>query len=259
DTQEANVLQGGLFDFGHDGEVSHAASHQEPALVAAPAWSIRERLMNEKAALGFFLSGHLFDQHAAEVRRFARRAIADLCEAREPQLVAGIVGEMRVVNGHRGRVAIFKLDDGSEGIEAVVGEDLLDAQRELLREDELLIVQGRVQPDRFAGGLRLNVAQVWDLAAARARFGRFLTVALDGGPPPVADLVRTWPARRLETDAGDIVHGLAVRLHLQRATACADIDLGDEARFWPSEEALQRWRTLAGDGRAEIIYDASSA
>jgi DNA polymerase-3 subunit alpha len=136
----------------------------------------------------------------------------------------------------------------------VVGEELLDAHRDQLREDELLIVQGRVQPDRFAGGLRLNVAQVWDLAGARARFGRFLAVAVGGGPPPVADLLRTWPPRRVETEAGDIVHGLPVRLHLQRASACADIDLGDEARFWPSDEALQRWRTLAGDGRAEVVY-----
>jgi DNA polymerase-3 subunit alpha len=74
----------------------------------------------------------------------------------------------------------------------------------------------------------------------------------------VADLLLTWPPRRVETDAGDIVHGLPVRLHLQRASACADIDLGDEARFWPSDEALQRWRTLAGDGRAEVVYEGAA-
>jgi DNA polymerase-3 subunit alpha len=49
-----------------------------------------------------------------------------------------------------------------------------------------------------------------------------------------------------------------VRLHLKRAQACADIDLGDEARFWPSDEALQRWRTLAAGQRAEIVYDATA-
>ena len=45
--------------------------HEEPALVAAEPWSIKERLTLEKAALGFYLSGHLFDQSADEVRRFA--------------------------------------------------------------------------------------------------------------------------------------------------------------------------------------------
>ncbi|MDH5339461.1 MAG: DNA polymerase III subunit alpha [Rubrivivax sp.] len=257
ETQEANALQGGLFDFGD----SHAASHQEPALVAVDPWTVRERLMQEKSALGFFFSGHLFEQDAPEVRRFARRAIADLVDAREPQLVAGIVGEMRVVNGQRGRVGIFKLDDGSERIESVVNEDLLDAHREALREDELVIVQGKVQPDRFAGGLRLNVQQVWDLPAARVRFGRHLAVVLNGqtqAAPPVAELVGECPPRRVDTDAGDLTQGLQVLLRLKRAHACADIELGDAARFWPSNEALRRWRALAQDGQAEIVYEPSA-
>ena len=255
DTQEANALQGGLFDFGD----SHAASHQEPALVAAEAWDIKERLMQEKAAIGFFLSGHLFDACRDEVRRFCRRPIAELQESREPQLLAGIVGELRVVNGNRGRVGIFQLDDGSETIEAVVNEELLDSQRELLREDELLIVQGKVQPDRFAGGLRLNVLAVWDLAGARARFGRHLAVqtrGLPGGVAPLADLVRTWPARCVDSEAGELVQGLGVRLRLQRPGAAGELDLGDAARFWPCDEALLRWRQVAG-GPAEVVYDAA--
>jgi DNA polymerase-3 subunit alpha len=251
ETQAAHADQGGLFDFAE----SHAASTQEPALVAAEAWSIKERLTLEKAALGFYLSGHLFEQSAAEVRLFAKRRIADLADSREPQLLAGIVSELRVVNGQRGRVAIFKLDDGSEYIEAVANEELLDANRERLREDELVIVQGKVQPDRFAGGLRLNVNQLWDLPAARARFGKYLAVAVNGKAPPVADVIRTWPAKKLATEQGETQQGLAIRLHLERQAVVAELDLGDAARFWPSDEALARWKTLAHEGRAAVVYD----
>ncbi len=105
-----------------------ARARQEPPLVAAREWSIKERLTLEKSALGFYLSGHLFDQSAAEVRRFAKLRIADLIDTREPLLLAGIVGDLRVVNGQRGRVAIFKLDDMSDSIEAVANEELLDRQ-----------------------------------------------------------------------------------------------------------------------------------
>ena len=35
---------------------------QEPALVAAEPWGVKERLTQEKTAIGFYLSGHLFDQ-----------------------------------------------------------------------------------------------------------------------------------------------------------------------------------------------------
>jgi len=251
DAQVAHQSQSGLFDFGD----SHAASTQEPALVAVPAWDVRERLSHEKSALGFYLSGHLFQQGEAEVRRFAKKRIADLVDSREPVLLAGVVMDLRLVNSQRGRVAIFTFDDMSESIEAVVGEDLLDKVRDLLREDELLVVQGKVQPDRFAGGLRLNVQQLWDLPAARARFGRYLAVAVNGGVPPLADVLRQWPVRRITTDQGTTTLGLPVRLAIERAEAVAELDLGDEGRFWPSDEALARWKALAHGGHAAIVYE----
>jgi DNA polymerase-3 subunit alpha len=259
DTQAAHADQGGLFDFGDEGGDVHGASTQEPALLRAEPWSIKERLTLEKTALGFYLSGHLFDQSADEVRRFARRSIADLMDSREPQLLAGIVSDLRVINGQRGRVAIFKLDDKSEPIEAVANEELLNANRDLLKDDELVIVQGKVQPDRFSGGLRLTVAQIWDLAAARCRFGKYLRVAVNGSVPPVAEVLRDFPSRRIATEQGELTQGLTVRLQLHRthadAGASGELDLGDSARFYPTDAALDRWRAGAHLGEAVVIYD----
>ncbi|MBA2722211.1 MAG: DNA polymerase III subunit alpha [Methylibium sp.] len=253
DSQAAHAEQSGLFDFGADDEDQHAASTKEPELVAAEPWSIRQRLMLEKQALGFYLSGHLFDESAEEVRRFCKRRIDDLLDSREPQLLAGIVTELRVVNGQRGRVAIFKLDDKSDQIEAVVAEDLLSANRELLAEDELVIVQGRVQPDRFSGGVRLNVQQLWSLAAARCKFARFLRVAVNGSAPGLSELLREFPPRSVRTEQGSLTEGLAVRLLLQRHSIQGEVDLGDEGRFFPSDAALARWKSSAV--QAVVIYD----
>ena len=255
ETQAANALQAGLFDFGPNDDDRHGSSTQEPALVHVPAWDVRERLINEKAALGFYLSGHLFDACRDEVRRFARRPIAELVDSREPQLLAGIVTDPRTVGSQRGRVVIFKLDDGSEAIEAVANEELFEQRREIAQEDQLIIVQGKLQPDRFSGGLRLSVTQVWDLPAARARFGRYVAVDIHGGLPPVADLLRLWPARRVDSEQGELVQGLAVRLRLRRREATAELDLGEDARFWPSDEALGRWRSIAHSGAATIVYE----
>ncbi len=139
----------------------------------------------------------------------------------------------------------------------MANDEIFEERRELASEDQLLIVQGKLQPDRFSGGLRLNVQAVWDLAAARARFGRYLSVALNGGVPPVADVLRLWPAKRSAGEFGeaDLVQGLAVRFKLQRPGAVGELDLGDAARFWPSDEALGRWRSIAHDGAAQIVYD----
>jgi DNA polymerase-3 subunit alpha len=255
DAQEANALQAGLFDFGPDDKDAHGSSAQEPQLAHAEPLTLRERLTLEKAALGFHFSGHLFDEHGEELRRFVRKRIADLVDSRDTQLLAGIVKALRFVVGRQGRAAIFRLDDGSESIEAVVNEDLLDAAREVLVEDAVLVAQGRVQFDRFNGGLRFTVGTLWDLPAARARFGRYLAVAVDGVPPPVGEVIRTWPARRVQTEQGELTQGLGVHLQLQRERASAELDLGTDARFWPTDEALARWRQVAHGGNAGIVYE----
>ncbi len=253
DTQAANANQGGLFDF--DDGPAHGASTNEPQLVACVPWSIKEQLTQEKSALGFYLSGHLFDQSADEVRTFAKRQIADLIDSREPQVLAGIVTDLRVVNGQRGRVALFKLDDKSEAIETMATEELLNANKEWLKDDELIIVLGKVQPDRFSGGMRLNVQQIWDLAAARCRFGKYLRVDVNGSVPPVAEVLREFPAKRVSTEHGELTQGLAVRLRLKRQRASAELDLGDTARFYPTDAALERWRIGAGEASAMIVYE----
>jgi DNA polymerase-3 subunit alpha len=257
DNQAAHADQGGLFDFGDSG--GHGSSTQEPELVPVAPWSIKERLTHEKTAIGFYLSGHLFDECAAEVRQFAKRRIADLIDSREPQLLAGIVSDLRFVNGQRGRVAIFKLDDKSEVIEAVANEELINANKELWKDDELLVVQGKVQPDRFSGGLRLNVQQAWDLGTSRCRFGRYLRVAVNGKAPPVAELLREFPPRRQNTEQGDLVQGLPVRLLLERKNpvlaAQGELDLGEDSRFFPSDAALARWRDGSHGQSAVVVYE----
>jgi len=190
------------------------------------------------------------------VRRFARRSIDDLIDSREPQLIAGIVSDFRTINGQRGKLAIFKLDDKSGVIEATADEAVWNTHRNLLKDDELVIVMGKLQPDRFNGGHRLSVNQVWDLATARCRFGKFLRVAVNGKAPDIQRILREFPARRESTEHGDLLRGLPVRLALKREGAQAEIQLGDEARFFPSDAALASWIAQADQGLAQIVYEA---
>ncbi|MBI5927616.1 MAG: DNA polymerase III subunit alpha, partial [Aquabacterium sp.] len=257
DTLVANADQGGLFDFGD----SHAASTNEPELVPTEPWTLKERLSLEKTAIGFYLSGHLFDEAESEVRRFARQRIGDLKDSRDPQVVSGIISELRIINGTRGRVAIFKLDDKSDVIEAVANQDTLDANKDLLKDDELVIIQGKVQTDRFSGGLRLNVQQVFSLAAARCRYARFVRVQAKDQKFPIADVLREFPARRIEApqpDLPDTVQGLPVRVIIERRTldiaARAEMELGDAARVYPSDQAMQRFKELMPEAQATVVY-----
>ncbi len=253
----ANANQGGLFDM--LGDDSHGSSTQEPELVEVMPWGIKERLLLEKTAVGFFLSGHLFDAVEREVRQFAGRKIDDLIDSRESMVLAGIVSDLRIINGQRGKVAIFKLDDKSGVMEATADESLINSAKHLLKDDELIIVTAKMQADRFSGGFRLKIEQIMDLGAARCRYGKYLRVAVNGRAPDIARLVREFPAQREQTELGDLVRGLPVRLVLERRHealgARAELALGDGAKFFPTDAALASWMAQADQGQARIVYD----
>ena len=250
--QAANADQVGLFDMGDD---SHGSSTQEPDLVHATPWGVKERLTLEKTAIGFFLSGHLFDEVAGEVRRFAKLHIGDLVDSRDSLVLAGIVTELRVINGQRGRLGLFKLDDKSGVIEAAADENLLNLHRNLLKDDEFIVVQAVAQPDRFTGGIRLKIQQVWSLADARCRFGKYLHVTVNGQAPNVRQLLSDFPARTEYTEAGDVIKGLRVRMRLLRDGAHCDLQLGEQARFFPTDAALASWAANAHEQQASVVYE----
>ena len=253
----ANANQGGLFDM--MGDDAHGSSTQEPELVDVLPWGVKEQLTHEKTAVGFYLSGHLFDAVEREVRLFAKRKIDELIDSREPQLLAGIVSDLRIINAQRGKLAIFKLDDKSAMMEATADEAMINANRHLFKDDELIIVMAKMQVDRFSGGYRLSIQQVWDLPSARCRFGKFLRVSVNGRSPEVARLVKDFPPQREMTEQGELLRGLPVRLKLERrgdkVAAAAELLLGDQAKFFPSDAALSSWIAQADQGKAEIVYE----
>ena len=55
-------------------------------------------------------------------------------------------------------------------------------------------------------------------------------------------------------EQGDIVLGLPVRLLLSRSSVCAELDLGSDGRFYPSDAALARWRA-GTHGQAAVVYE----
>jgi len=252
--QQANVNQGGLFDM-MGGDDDHGSSTQEPDLVETLSWGVKEQLTLEKTALGFYLSGHLYDDVEPEISKFIKRRLVDVGDSKDPQLVAGIVTDFRIINGQRGKQGLFKLDDGTHVLEASVSEALMNVNRNLFKDDELVIIQGKVQNDRFSGGLRLQVNQIWDLATARCRFGKYLRVAVNGKTPDIHALVRDFPAQRDTSEEGELVRGLSVRLSLLREAVTVELSLDERAKFFPTDAALRCWVTQAHEGRAVVVYD----
>ncbi|MDH1428597.1 DNA polymerase III subunit alpha [Comamonas aquatica] len=254
--QLANANQGGLFDM--MGDDAQGSSTQEPALAEVLPWGVKERLTQEKLAVGFYLSGHLFDEVEHEVRNFLRTPLSELGDSREPQLLAGIVSDLRVINGQRGKLCLFKLDDKSAVLEASVDEATLNAHSDLLKDDEFVVLSGRVQHDHFSGGLRIKAQNVFSLADARCRFARYLQVDAAHKLPDVQRLLREFPAQREVTPEGELRRGLRVRLGVRceadGMAALAEVDLGEQHKFYPSDAALAAWRAEVGTASCQLVW-----
>jgi len=136
---------------------------------------------------------------------------------------------------------------------------VLNANRSLLKDDELVIISGKLQPDRFTGGVRLKVEQVMDLATARCRFGKFLRVAVNGKAPDIQRIVRDFPPLKTQSEHGELLHGLEVRLAVRRETGGmevgVDLKLDERSRFFPTDAALSSWIAQADHGKAMIVYE----
>ncbi len=171
---EASAHQVSLFD------IAESQFDDSPKYVTVPEWTEKQKLTEEKTALGFYLSGHLFNAYAEEAAKFVRVRLADLKPVREPKLIAGIISGLRTQMTQRGRMLIVTLDDNTAQVEVTVYSELYEAHRSLFREDEFLAVQGKITEDRFSGGLRITADRVMDIATARSNFVKALRLSMNG-------------------------------------------------------------------------------
>jgi DNA polymerase-3 subunit alpha len=198
-----------------------------PEYVKATPWTDRQKLAEEKVALGFYLSGHMFDSYAPEVRRFARTKLSDLEPSREPRMLCGVITGVRTQMTQRGKILIVALDDKTSVVEVTVYSELFEANKNIFKEDDFLLVVGKVSEDRFNGGLRITAEKAFDIAASRIQYGHKLEMDLDCGvnPAKVAEVLQPY---RQE-------NGLPVSLRIKPQGVECTLQLGDEWRVAPAD------------------------
>jgi DNA polymerase-3 subunit alpha len=183
---ERNAKQVSLFGAGESG------SQQKPAPVAAPRWEEAQRLREEKAALGFYLSGHPFTAYRAEIGRFVRTSLRSLAAAEgeagtRTQLIAGVVESIRIQRTQQGRMVVVNLSDGTATQEVTVYNEVFDQHRDLVKEDAVVVIEAKVRNVRRSVGeegeavfMRIAADRIYDLAGARSRFARGVRLSMNG-------------------------------------------------------------------------------
>ncbi|HWJ95024.1 MAG TPA: DNA polymerase III subunit alpha [Telluria sp.] len=217
-----------------------------PEYVKATPWTDRQKLAEEKVALGYYLSGHMFDAYEGEVRRFAKTKLSALEPSREPRMMCGVITGVRTQMTQRGKLLIITLDDKTAVVEVTVYNEVFEQHKNIFREDEFLLVVGKVSEDRFNGGLRITAEKVYDIAASRIQYGHKLEMdmACTINPAKLAEVLQ--PYRQQD--------GLPVSLRIAPQGIPCTMQLGDDWRVAPADELRQALELQLGAKDVAVEY-----
>ena len=237
-------------------ETPRAADLVEP-------WPEEERLAQEKATLGLYLTGHPIGPYEADIVHFVTSRLGDLDADALKQagggrgrhevraVVAGLVVELRTKQNKTGkRMAFATLDDRTGRLEVAAFAEACEKYRDYLVKDTLLVVEGHLSYDDFAGQLRLSAERMMSIDEARGLFAKNLT--------------SQWPEAGLgEADWADNLRDLLapfrggpcpVRIEYRGKGARSLIELGEAWRVSPGDELLARLQQRMGAEGIRLLY-----
>ncbi len=221
-------------------------------LIEVPEWIEQDKLLQEKSALGYFFSGHPFTSYLAEVSSFAKRQLDSLEPSRDPVMLAGIAVSVRTQMTRRGKMLILLLDDATAQVEVVIFNELYEQNRHLLKDDALLVIEGKVNRDEYSGGVRITAERIYDLAGARTRFAQGLQLACNGqchaqssSGRKLAELLAPY-----KTQEG----GCPVWVEYHNPNARCRVRLGEDWRVRLDDRLLESLGNWLEPGAVNVIY-----
>ena len=225
------------------------ASGQDNRLSEAARWPEKELLLFEKKSLGFYFSGHPFDAYAADIAGFIKTRLATLVPKPEKQLIAGIIYALRTQMTRRGKMAFVALDDGEAQIEVAVFNEVYERHRDILHEDQLLVIEGKVSKDDYSGGLRVSAEALYDLSGARTKFAKGMRLMMNG-QADAAKLKTLLAPYRQVSDANSCL----VTVSYNNCDARCEMALGDAWRVQLHENLINSLRAWLSAENVAIQY-----
>jgi DNA polymerase-3 subunit alpha len=141
-------------------EDSGAGSLEADPPITMPEMDKDDLLAGEKEAIGLYVSSHPLADCRRQLRRLTTVTLGEVASCADGQSVTlgGIIGAVKNITTKRGEpMAFVRLDDLEGAIEIVVVPQVLAASREVIVEDALVLVTGRI--DQKGEGETKLVAQ----------------------------------------------------------------------------------------------------
>jgi DNA polymerase III subunit alpha len=234
--QDRLLGQASIFDLGD----SPAASSRHHATVPQEEFEKADLLRLEKESLGLYVSEHPLGAIRDQLRRRTDCTLVELERRREGEtvLAGGMVASLRSTLTKKGEpMAFVQLEDLTGSVEVVVFNSTYAAARELLVEDAVLVVKGRVD-HKQQGETKLVALEVSRFEAVPERREVRLKVDARSAPAGVirelAGVVRDFPGEA--PVYVDLVTSLGSKL----------LELGPDYRVDPQPDFFASVRHLLG-------------
>ena len=162
EAEDRRVGQGGLFS---SEDEENGTVDAEWKLPDVTPWTKPQVLVQEKDVLGIHVSGHPLDDHSEYLESWCSHTTPMLKEVQDGRevVIGGMIASMRITVVRNGRsagkkMAMLSIQDKAGKIDCVIFSDAYQQYAELLQQDEVVIVVGKI--DRSRGELQLLINQV---------------------------------------------------------------------------------------------------
>lgn len=161
-------------------KIKTAASHAGVTLPDIPEWPEKERLLFEKDAVGFYITGHPLDNFRDEIKAVADTNLAELAQwtDNKPLRIGGMVRDFKETRSKKGdRMGFMTIEDISGTAEVVIFPEVFKQCEHLLDSEGPIIVQGYMKKDER--GAKIIADSVDSLAEARKKFTASTRIMLE--------------------------------------------------------------------------------
>ncbi|KAB2923669.1 MAG: DNA polymerase III subunit alpha [Bacteroidetes bacterium] len=175
--------------FGGDARSSSGVS-LVPQLPPVPMWSEAEKLANEKAVLGFYVSGHPLLKYEKEINAFASVHLGDVEGMKNGEVKAGgvVTSVKKKIDKKGNTMAFVTIEDFTGKAECVVFSSVYKKCEELLREESMVLVKGKGEVSGEV--IKILVDEVMPMEAVREKFAKKIFFLLNADELPADALPR---------------------------------------------------------------------
>ena len=139
------------------------------------------------------------------------------------------------------------------GLFFIPAAEIVSQHASLIKEDQLLVIEGRVSHDDFSGGVRVNVRKIYDIASARSAYANMLKISCNGQADAVK--LRDILAPYCRANSAENNRGCAVKVEYHNSQAKVEMMLGEKWRVELHDDLLIGLKAWLSDENVKILYN----